>query len=75
VTPGIRLSLGRTLRRHRHEAGLSLEGAAKLAGLTKQGLCRVELGQGWPRLDTMLYAAQALGVCPALILLEAMEQR
>jgi len=54
--------LARTLRRLRAERGLSLEGAAERAGISRRLLVGLEGGTGNPSLGTLLRLAEGLGV-------------
>ena len=50
------------LRGLRDQAGLSQYGLAKLSGLSKQALSRLELGDNEPTWETVQLLASALGV-------------
>ncbi|MFC4942981.1 helix-turn-helix domain-containing protein [Pseudonocardia sp. GCM10023141] len=55
-------SLGRNVRRIRHEHRLSLGALAQQAGLAKQTLANLENGNGNPTVETLLAVARALGI-------------
>lgn len=55
-------SVGRSLRRHRRAAGMSLAELAAEAGLGKSTLHALELGDGNPTLSTLWALASALGI-------------
>ena len=55
-------TVGRTLRRHRRAAGMSLAELAAAAGLGKSTLHALELGDGNPTLSTLWALATALGI-------------
>jgi len=51
----------KTLREVRESKGLSLADAAKLAGMTREGLCNLENLKGNPTINTIERYAEALG--------------
>ena len=62
-------SLTMTLRRLRTKRGLSQQGLAENAGLSREYVARLETGQHNPSLATLQKLAKALGV-PVTALLE-----
>lgn len=59
---------GRNLYLARRRRGLSGERLAERAGLSRDGIYKIELGQRSPRLGTLLALADALGVGPCELL-------
>ena len=58
----ISVTIGASLRRRRHAAGMSLADLAGTAGIGKTTLHALELGEGNPTLSTLWALASALGV-------------
>lgn len=56
------LALGRRLRHHRRQAGLTLAGLAERVGLSASALSLIENGRREPRLSVLAGLAEALGV-------------
>lgn len=52
---------GRNLRRERRREGLSQEGLAKLAGLHRTEIGRLESGERVPKIDTLIRLADSAG--------------
>jgi len=59
------LALGREIRRHRNEKGLSQEKLAELAGLNRNYIGFVERAERSPRVTTIFRIARALDMHPA----------
>lgn len=59
------LALGREIRRHRNQKGLSQEKLAELAGLNRNYIGFVERAERSPRVTTIFRIARALGLHPA----------
>jgi transcriptional regulator with XRE-family HTH domain len=62
------LLFGRNLCLARRRRGLSAERLARRAGMSRDGVYKIELGQRSPRLGTLLALADALGVSPCELL-------
>lgn len=62
------LMFGRNLCLARQRQGLSGERLAERAGMSREGVYKIELGQRSPRLATLLALADALGVRPCELL-------
>jgi transcriptional regulator with XRE-family HTH domain len=62
------LMFGRNLYLARQRRGLSGERLAERAGMSRDGIYKLELGQRSPRLATVLALADALGIGPAELL-------
>ncbi len=62
------LLFGRNLFLARQRRGLSGERLAKRAGMSRDGVYRIEMGQRSPRLGTLLALADALGIGPCELL-------
>ncbi|GAA3483283.1 XRE family transcriptional regulator [Streptomyces yanii] len=58
------------LRQLRHRSALSLEEAARAAGLSPAHLSRLENGRRWPSLDTLICLARTYGTTTAQLLRE-----
>jgi transcriptional regulator with XRE-family HTH domain len=56
------------LRRLREDRGMTRYRLAKLAGVTVEGVCKLEEGGTDPRLSTVLKLAEGLGVPPCHLL-------
>jgi transcriptional regulator with XRE-family HTH domain len=67
-------SLSRNLRRLRTERGMSIGDLAKLAGVAKGTLSKLEAGSGNPTVDTVWSIADALGVGMGDLLTEPVTQ-
>jgi transcriptional regulator with XRE-family HTH domain len=66
-------TLGRVVRRHRHERGLTLEGLAELAGMNVTYLSDIERGKANPSVFKLGGIAAALEVRVSDLLREAEE--
>jgi transcriptional regulator with XRE-family HTH domain len=62
------LTFGRNLCLARKRRGLSGERLAALAGMSRDAIYKIELGQRSPRLGTLLALADALGIAPCELL-------
>jgi transcriptional regulator with XRE-family HTH domain len=62
------LMFGRNLCLARQRRGLSVERLAERAGMSRDGLYKIELGHRSPRLATLLALADALGIGPCELL-------
>jgi len=60
--PGVAGQLGQVIEQHRKELGLSAEELGTLAGLGLGTIIRVERGEQYATLDTVLAIAHALGM-------------
>lgn len=64
-----RLTFAARLRQLRERSGLTQEQLASRAGLHKMAVAKIETGQReWPRTDTALALARALGITPGELL-------
>lgn len=59
---------GRNLRRERRREGLSQEGLAKLAGLHRTEIGRLESGERVPKIDTLIRLADSAGTTTTRLL-------
>jgi len=59
---------GRNLRRERRREGLSQEVLAKLAGLHRTEIGRLEHGERIPRIDTLIRLADSVGTTTTALL-------
>lgn len=59
------LALGREIRRHRNDKGLSQEKLAELAGLNRNYVGFVERAERSPRVTTIFRIARALDLHPS----------
>lgn len=65
----VREQLGRNLRARRHRAGLSQDRLGELCDLDRTEISLLERGLRFPRLDTLVKLARALGLdSPAQLL-------
>jgi transcriptional regulator with XRE-family HTH domain len=62
------------LRELRHQAGLSREQLAELAGMKKSGIVALEQGRRQPALETLVALCQALDVPCSVLLAEPTTQ-
>jgi transcriptional regulator with XRE-family HTH domain len=63
--------LGKAIKRHRLEKGLSQERLAELAGLDRTYISVLERGVKSPTVDTLERLREALGTLPEALLAEA----
>jgi transcriptional regulator with XRE-family HTH domain len=59
---------GRNLRRERRREGLTQEGLAKLAGLHRTEIGRLESGERVPKIDTLIRLADSAGTTTTKLL-------
>ena len=67
-TDALALAFGTRLRTARVRSGISQEALADLAGMSRDGIGRLETGQRMPRLDTIVALSAALEIDPADLL-------